>query len=83
MDEEDGGGHGVEIGVYGWNCGNQVQSFSSKHQKVFKNNERSHLNFEKVSKGNKCLIRVKAIELPISSYVCCWKFGIVIIQSMK
>jgi len=24
MDEEDGGGHGVEIGVYGWNCGNQV-----------------------------------------------------------
>ncbi len=39
MDEEDGGGHGVEIGVYGWNCGNQVQSFSSKHYKVFKNNE--------------------------------------------
>jgi len=24
MDEEDGGGHGVEIGVYGWNYGNQV-----------------------------------------------------------
>jgi len=24
MNKEDGGGHGVEIGVYGWNCGNQV-----------------------------------------------------------